>query len=653
MSLISLRSWLPAAVFTTLAMSSAFAGPASRLAYAQKCAEEMGTIPTFNCKDGTVIPITQNGVPLTSASGGEDCDKPVQLGLANGNQCVPYSRFLRINTGVSTVETVVICRKYDQDDNGKDDTAFTDIAMIQHNRASGNTCYFQSKLEHHLDGTSVPSPQENSVKASNYWLEPTGSGPDGIRCTACHDADPFIWSPYIIQVANPSNWNALGFWNSNYQDLFGMTVKTFKPTGNACTTCHRIGNQVCDRHDLGGGHVSVREVSDKHWMPPGFSGTNQQWNNSFAAARDQIFDCCDNPNGASCNTKVADAEPDADGDFIPDSVDNCKFLKNTNQLDSDGDGVGNACDICPYKSNPDQKDSDGDGVGDVCDNCVNKSNPDQLDTDGDGKGNVCDADDDNDGCLDNADDKPLEDSSVIGRRPAVNCPYSSVPVYGWDGADSDGDGNRNCHDSDDDNDGIPDANDPCPVVSGTMCFYAAVSCPLQHWWDVCWGGGCNELFIKIVSVINPNPETIVAKFRIQEQQLILEATAEQSVDVIDAAISGKAQQAEKVVAKSVATAMRTADATTDTKVRIEVWSKDKEGKPGALIATVAEYDPGSIKWLERTGRMAVVIAVNAEGQGISASNVATIPQVERDPIVDLKNSISTKGSTIRKLKEMQ
>ena len=38
--------------------------------------------------------------------------------------------------------------------------------------------------------------------------------------------------------------------------------------------------------------------------------------------------------------------PDADGDTIEDSDDNCPYTPNTDQADSDGDGVGDACDNC-------------------------------------------------------------------------------------------------------------------------------------------------------------------------------------------------------------------------------------------------------------------------------------------------------------------
>ncbi len=81
---------------------------------------------------------------------------------------------------------------------------------------------------------------------------------------------------------------------------------------------------------------------------------------------------------------------DSDADTVPDSLDNCPYFANTDQLDSDSDGTGDACAI----------DFDSDGLPDSFDNCPNIANTNQLDTDNDGFGNVCDTDDDNDGLSD-------------------------------------------------------------------------------------------------------------------------------------------------------------------------------------------------------------------------------------------------------------
>ncbi len=60
------------------------------------------------------------------------------------------------------------------------------------------------------------------------------------------------------------------------------------------------------------------------------------------------------------------AVADADGDGIPDALDNCPTVFNPDQRDLDGDGVGNVCDNCQTVANPGQEDTDHDGVGDAC-----------------------------------------------------------------------------------------------------------------------------------------------------------------------------------------------------------------------------------------------------------------------------------------------
>ena len=48
---------------------------------------------------------------------------------------------------------------------------------------------------------------------------------------------------------------------------------------------------------------------------------------------------------------------DADGDGIPDALDNCPFASNQDQADADGDGVGNACDNSPNSTVADPNDT--------------------------------------------------------------------------------------------------------------------------------------------------------------------------------------------------------------------------------------------------------------------------------------------------------
>jgi Domain of unknown function DUF11/Thrombospondin type 3 repeat len=70
----------------------------------------------------------------------------------------------------------------------------------------------------------------------------------------------------------------------------------------------------------------------------------------------------DRPNPLACPLPP----PDADGDGIPDAVDNCPLIYNPSQSDVDQDGRGDVCDNCPSVYNPDQLDTDHNGVGNAC-----------------------------------------------------------------------------------------------------------------------------------------------------------------------------------------------------------------------------------------------------------------------------------------------
>ena len=169
------------------------------------------------------------------------------------------------------------------------------------------------------------------------------------------------------------------------------------------------------------------------------------------------------------------APPDADGDGVPDSEDNCPNVANANQADSDQDGQGDVCDVCP---NDAANDIDQDGVcGDV-DNCINNANPGQEDCDQDNIGDACDnnspcsTDTDGDGVMDS------DDNCVSVQNPnQANCDQDSLgDVCDNDSpcsTDTDGDGVMdnvdnclyvsNTDQADSDQDGVGDVCDNCPL----------------------------------------------------------------------------------------------------------------------------------------------------------------------------------------------
>jgi hypothetical protein len=63
---------------------------------------------------------------------------------------------------------------------------------------------------------------------------------------------------------------------------------------------------------------------------------------------------------------VKEQLPDADGDGIPDTQDNCPAVANPDQADADGDGVGDACDQCPDTPAGSVVTTDGCSVEQLC-----------------------------------------------------------------------------------------------------------------------------------------------------------------------------------------------------------------------------------------------------------------------------------------------
>ena len=157
----------------------------SRVEYAKQCAKEIEPLPAFNCMDGAPsgnevheLEILVDGKPVKAHPA--TCDNPIQLGLGGDQgQCVPFSRLLKLNSVKPDVIALALCRKYRDrgttDQQRATNATFDDIAVIQHDRLTGKTCFFQSTLEDPNDptakvshsGRNIPAPTADTEAAKN------------------------------------------------------------------------------------------------------------------------------------------------------------------------------------------------------------------------------------------------------------------------------------------------------------------------------------------------------------------------------------------------------------------------------------------------------------------------------------------------------
>lgn len=220
-------------------------GPVDALAvYAKQCDDAIGvTVPDFDVDSplGTTVPTT-NLRPVNAAySDVSTCDRPNVL---NG-KCDHGSRFRVL---VSTADAFVVAHARKM---GLSQGLYGDVAIIQHNKVNGATCFYQGALADfglsHDHNVKAPS---KGVGNPAFWMTPSQIAGSKFPCGSCHDNGPIIRSPYLTQIAGPNQLPGAGdvTFNSDGQpySFVGADFATWKAykvevNGNTCNGCHRMG----------------------------------------------------------------------------------------------------------------------------------------------------------------------------------------------------------------------------------------------------------------------------------------------------------------------------------------------------------------------------------------------------------------------------
>jgi hypothetical protein len=220
--------------------------------YAAKCDMAIGvTVRDFVCDNGTDVPMTTPSNTRCPVEDGRDkpctCDRPNVL----NSECDPGSRFQVLDDNGDAF-AVAHCRK-----RGHKAGVFDDIAVIQHNRKTGATCFYQAlrafqPTNDPLDGNVLAPGKQASPADDQFWMQPAKIAGSGFPCGRCHDNGAIIRSPYLTQLGLNNAPNILpGSQDDtfNSDDPYYFVGTDFAPwiaykveiPNHKCNECHRLG----------------------------------------------------------------------------------------------------------------------------------------------------------------------------------------------------------------------------------------------------------------------------------------------------------------------------------------------------------------------------------------------------------------------------
>lgn len=143
------------------ASTSGFAGDTLE-EYAQKCDEAIGiTIPDFSCDAGTLVPTTHM-TPASASYPNGSCDRPDQL----NQECDAASRFQLLPGSDDHAFAVAHCRKQ-----GLGPGQYGDIAVIQHNKDNGATCFSRRNFRESAGGRVVGAESPRYLWCWHGWRD--------------------------------------------------------------------------------------------------------------------------------------------------------------------------------------------------------------------------------------------------------------------------------------------------------------------------------------------------------------------------------------------------------------------------------------------------------------------------------------------------
>lgn len=287
----------------------------SLLEYGEMCAKLIGQVPAFDCTKGTVVPITVDGKEPSSYTKGMKCDRPSLLEYkdpASFGQCTPYSKIQDLS--YEGVQISAFCRR--EFLRPEESPFYDEVDVILHSQKTGATCWFHAEYKEGsnkgFDASRVPPPNEKKppsgkVAAKDFWWQPARTATKD--CGGCHDADPFMFSPWIGQTWQKVPSDPLGKYHHLGPDFAAWHSSSISTRDNTCTGCHRIGNQESCRNFIEfaaglkqppGGNTLANSYPLSHWMPVNNTQSREFWSIAHANSVSQLLTCCKDPKNPIC-----------------------------------------------------------------------------------------------------------------------------------------------------------------------------------------------------------------------------------------------------------------------------------------------------------------------------------------------------------------
>ena len=302
--------------FITLVPSFAQAGQ-TLLQYGQMCTEMIGQVPAFDCTKGEIVPVTVDGKTPEKYTEQMSCDRPslLKYDKKTFGQCTPYSRIHDLSKGDTQISA--FCRR--EFLRPEDSPFYDEVDIVLHSVKSGSTCWFHAEYKEGsdkgFDASRVPPPNEKTppkgkVSAEKFWWTPAKTATK--NCAGCHDADPFMYRPWIGQKWASVPTDPLGKYRnlgSNFSKWHSSSIST---RDNTCVGCHRIGNQESCKSFIfyasgmaqpPGGNELANSYPLNHWMPAQNNQSKEFWEHVHQGSVKDLLTCCSDPKNPICTIK--------------------------------------------------------------------------------------------------------------------------------------------------------------------------------------------------------------------------------------------------------------------------------------------------------------------------------------------------------------